>query len=84
MVNNMTYAIIEDGIVKNIAVASAEYAAEQGWVELPHGAGIGWQFDGVNWAEPLPAPEPSPAPTPTKEELLAQLQALQAQIAALP
>lgn len=35
--------------------------------------------------EPLPEPTPDPAPvTPTKEELLAQLQAIQAQVEAMP
>jgi hypothetical protein len=43
----------------------------------------GWLWDGENVSEP-PTPEPAPAPPPpTKEELLAQLQALQAQIIAL-
>ena len=83
MVNHMTYAIIESGIVKNAVLASPEYAAEQGWVELPEGAGIGWAFDGTNWTAPPPPPPAPEPPKPTKEQLLAQLQALQAQIMAL-
>lgn len=50
----MRYAIIEGGKVVNIAVATPEYAASQGWVELPEGVGIGWSFDGSG--EPLPPP----------------------------
>ena len=29
------YAIIENGVVANIALADAEFAAQQGWVECP-------------------------------------------------
>jgi hypothetical protein len=84
------YAIIEDGIVANVVVADAEYAAQQGWVECPD-AGPKWLYaDGVFTKpeiipvpEPEPIPVPEPAPAPTKEELLAQLNALAAQIQAL-
>jgi hypothetical protein len=62
----MTYAIIESGVVVNAVVASAEYAAEQGWVALPEGAGIGWAFDGTNWTAPT-------APTKTPEEVQAEI-----------
>lgn len=40
----MDYAIIQDNKVINIAVAEPDYAAEQGWVLLEGGAGIGWQY----------------------------------------
>ena len=79
----MRYAIIEAGIVKNAVLASPEYAAEQGWVELTEEAGIGWAFDGTTYTRPEPVVPPAPV-APTKEALLAQLQTLQAQIAALP
>jgi hypothetical protein len=49
----MKYAIIENNKVVNIAVATPEYAAQQGWVELPQGVGIGWSFDG---GTPIPPP----------------------------
>jgi hypothetical protein len=78
------YAIIESDIVINAVLASPEYAAEQGWVALPEGAGIGWSFDGTNWTAPPPSPSAPEPSSPTKEELLAQIQALQAQINALP
>jgi len=78
------YAIIENGVAVNVVIADVEFAAQQGWVECPD-AGPGWTYaDGVFTApvvvEP-PVPEPTPAPT--KEELLAQLNALSAQIQAL-
>lgn len=78
----MRAAIIENGIVINIAETEPDFAAEQGWV-LSNVAQIGDLWDGETFTSP-PAPEPAPAPPPpTKEELLAQLQALQAQITAL-
>ena len=49
----MRYAIIENGKVVNIAAATAEFAASQGWIECPDGVGIGWSFDGGN---PIPPP----------------------------
>jgi hypothetical protein len=79
-----SYAIIENGLVVNAAEAEADYAAEQGWVLLPEGAGIGWSYVDGEFVDLRPAPEPMPTPPPpTKEELLAQLQALQAQIESL-
>lgn len=46
------YAIIENGKVANIAVATPEFATEQGWVECPKGVDIGWSFDGSNLTPP--------------------------------
>ena len=80
------YAIIENGIVANVVVADAEYAAQQGWIECPN-AGPKWLYaDGVfKKPEVIPAPVPEVVtpPEPTKEELLAQLNALSAQIQSL-
>lgn len=78
------YAIIENGVAVNVVIADAEYAVQQGWVECPD-AGPGWTYaDGVFTAPVVVEPEPIPAPpAPTKEELLAQLQTIQAQIQAL-
>lgn len=78
----MRYAIIENEKVINVVVADAEFAAQNGWIDCPE-AGPGWKYINGVFTEP-PAPEPVPAPPPpTKEELLAQLQALTAQINAL-
>ena len=75
------YAIIESGTVVNVVVADAQIAAENGWIDCPVG-GPGWTYaDGV-FTAPVVV-EPTPAPAPTKEELLAQLNALAAQIQAL-
>ena len=80
---SITYAIIENGIVVNVVVADADIAAQNCWVLLEGSEGIGWKYaNGVFTAPPIPEPAPAPPP-PTKEELLAQLQALQAQIIAL-
>lgn len=76
------YAVIENGVVVNTVVADADIAAQHGWVLLTGEAGIGWGFANGVFTAP-PATPPAPEPTPTKEELLAQLQALQAQINAL-
>jgi len=82
MINN--YAIIKDGIVVNAAAADADFAAEQGWVLLPEFAGVGWSYvDGQFVDNRPPAAEPTAPAAPTREELLAQLQAIQAQIQAL-
>ena len=77
----MRYAIIENGVVANVVVAEAELASQNGWIECPT-AGPGWTYvDGVFTAPVVVAPEPVPAPT--KEQLMAQLAALSAQIQAL-
>ena len=75
------YAIIEDGVVANVVVADAEYAAQQGWIECPD-AGQKWLYaDGV-FTKPVVVAPTAPA-APTKEQLMAQLNALSAQIQAL-
>lgn len=77
------YAIIENGKVTNTVIAEAEYAAQQGWVLCENG-GIGWDYINGQFVDNRSVPPaPEPALAPTKEQLLAQLQALQAQIQAL-
>lgn len=79
-----SYAVIENGMVINTVVAEVDYAAEQGWVAMPDGVEIGWSYVDNGFIDNRPKPEPAPAPLPpTKAELLAQLQALQAQITGL-
>jgi hypothetical protein len=75
------YAIIENGLVTNVVVADAEIASANGWITCPD-AGPGWTYaDGV-FTAPVVV-EPVVPAAPTKEELLAQLDALSAQIQAL-
>lgn len=74
------YAIIENGIVSNVVIADAEIASANGWVECPN-AGRLWTYANGVFTEPVVV-KPT-VTTPTKEELLAQLQALSAQIQAL-
>lgn len=63
----MRYAIIDNGVVTNVAWAEdAQFASEQGWVELPEGAGMGWAFDGTTWSPPT-------APSKTTEEIQAEI-----------
>lgn len=76
------YAVIENNIVTNKVLSDPEFAASQGWILLPDGVDIGWTYDGTTATPPEPAVFESPV-APTKEELLAQLQALQSQIQAL-
>lgn len=77
------YAIIKNGKVVNTVVSEADYAAEQGWVELTGSAGVDWDYIDGQFVDNRPVPEVVTPPAPTKEELLAQLNALAAQIQAL-
>jgi hypothetical protein len=83
----MGYAKIEGGVITNTVVADAAFAAEHGLIEFPtyindKAVGISWKYDGTNFTEPDPIVI-EPAPAPTKEQLMAQLAALSAQIQAL-
>jgi hypothetical protein len=73
--------IIENGIVVNtIEVDSLDVMP--GLVEATEGS-IGWEYDGQTFTNPNPPVAVEPAPAPTKEQLLAQLNAIAAQIQAL-
>lgn len=77
------YAIIENGKVINTVVADADYAATKGWVELTSG-GIDWDYVNGQFIDNRPKQtEPASTPAPTKEQLMAQLTELSAQIQAL-
>jgi hypothetical protein len=75
------FAIIENGTVVNVVVADAEIASVNGWVDCPI-AGPGWTYANNVFTAPVVV-APTPTPAPTKEQLLAQLNALSAQIQAL-
>ena len=78
------YAVIENDLVVNSVVADEVYAAEQGWVLLSEGAGIGWSYVNGQFIDNRPTPEPVPDVQPTKEDLHAQINALMQQVQALP
>lgn len=79
----MRYAIIENGVVINVAyVEDAQFAADQGWLACEATVQPGDLYDGTAFTRPEPVAPVEP-PKPTKEELLAKLQELQAQILAV-
>ena len=82
------YAKIENGVVTNVVIADSAWASEQGLVLCPDyddaGQAVGIGATYANWQfTAYVAPEPTPVAAPTKEELLAQLAVLSAQIQAL-
>lgn len=80
------YAHIENGKVVNTVIADEEFAAIQGWILIPDGvlAGIDWDYVDGQFIDNRVKPEiPPEASAPTKEQLMAQLTALSAQIQAL-
>ena len=79
------FAVIENGKVTNTVVAEPDYAAEQGWVAIPDGslAGIDWDYTDGQFVDNRPPPATVTTPAPTREELLAQINALAAQVQAL-
>jgi hypothetical protein len=77
------YAVIENEKVVNTVLAEADVALERGWVLCPDQVGIGWDYSNNQFVDNRPAPEIITPPALTKEQLLAQLQTLQAQIQAL-
>lgn len=83
----MAWVYVENGIVKDRVQVPPQdifypaYAAM--FVEAPDEVDFYWTFNGEEFSAPPPPVETPEVVTPTKEELLAQLQALQAQIIAL-
>jgi hypothetical protein len=74
--------VIENGIVVNTIIVES-LSVLPNLVSAENGGDIGWRYDGTSYVAPDPLPEPEPAPAPTKEQLMAQLTALSAQIQAL-
>ena len=54
------YAIVQNGVVVNMAVADAPI--DSTWILDTVGATMGWTYDGTNFIAPPPPPAP-PAPT---------------------
>jgi hypothetical protein len=75
------HVIENDVVVNTIEVDSLDFTA--GLVEATNG-GIGWTYVNGEFVDLRPAPDLAPVPLPpSKEQLLTQLQALQAQIEVL-
>ncbi len=77
------YAEITNNTITNIVECDANFAAAQGLVPLPAGAGIGWSTtDGVTWAAPAPPP-PTPQQTAASnlQAMVADVPTIQSQIA---
>ena len=67
----MNYAIIENQVVINIALADAEYAQSQGWVEATGDVSIGWGYVDGQFVPPPPV-DYSPQNKGPSESLLQQ------------
>lgn len=82
----MKYAFNDNGILRDVVMTPphilfvSSYADQ--FIEVPDEAQNGWLWDGKVASEPPVPPEPEYV-APTKEDLLAKLEELQAQIAAL-
>jgi len=78
-----TYAVIENGKVVNVCLATAEDVKPSNWVLCEKG-GIDWDYVNGQFIDNRPKPpEPEPVPAPTKEELMAELAALTLKIQSL-
>ena len=82
------YGFIVDGVVDNVIIADEDFATEHGLIEVPdyvngEACGRGWLYSGGTFTKPAEINVPVAVAEPTKEELLAQLNALAAQIQAL-
>ena len=53
----MKYAIIENGVVKNVVVAEADFAATQGWIKAGSAA-IGYTYQNGQFSKPVPVVDP--------------------------
>jgi len=53
----MAHAIVLNGTVQNVVVSDGDFAAQQGWVEIPEGVSVesGWLYDGSKFTEPTPS-----------------------------
>lgn len=56
--NAIRYAMIKDGIVQNICLwdgDTTKWTPPEGMIVIPapDNVGIGWTYDGANWAAPV-------------------------------
>lgn len=79
------YAVVENGKVVNLCVATVEDVKPDNWVLCEVG-GVGWDYVGGEFVDNRPRqPEPETVPILelTKEQLFAEVQGLLAKIEAL-
>ena len=70
---NENFAIVQGGVVVNIAAADADFAASVGWVPTGEaGIAIGWLWDGAQFSPPEPPPR---QPEELQAEIVAATQA---------
>jgi hypothetical protein len=67
------YAIIENDIVVNVAVATEEFAASQGWILMPtyvdgKAVGIDWLYINDQFVSPPPSPTPEEIQEQNKQQ----------------
>lgn len=67
------YAIIESGLVANIAEAEAAYAEAQGWIAAPDNVSTGYTYDATTdtWTAPVPPPPTAQQTARTQVQQLA-------------
>lgn len=65
------YAIVRNGVVSNIAAASPEFAASQGWIACPADVSVGHLFDGESFLPAPPAPSAVPPAVSMRQARLA-------------
>lgn len=85
----MRYAIVSQGVVANVVVATPEVATRNGWIAAPDNVGPGWLYDGSVFSAPPPAPVPVPQSVTMRQARLALLGAgllsqVEPAIAAIP
>lgn len=70
------YAVINETLIVNTAVAEYNYAQSQGWVALPEGFGIGdFYIDGQFVKAPIPSPTPEEIQAQNKAQATSSLAA---------
>jgi len=71
----MAYAVIKDGVVINAVESEPDFAEEQGWIELPVSAGIGWLYVDGAFSPPPPPVAAVPSVVSRRQAKLALLAA---------
>ncbi len=47
----MKHAVVENGVVTNIVIADADFAASKGWIQVNGIVDIGYLYDGTSFSE---------------------------------